>query len=180
MATFSPFPFPALVVEPNESERVAMISTLTSAGFTVHATDNYRDAVAILAARPPLVIVTEVRLAAFNGLQLAMRATAANPRVTVIVVSSCADTVIQHDAESVGVTFALKPIPERELMAAIYRTALRRRNADGVLEPVRAPFERRDYRVTHGDPNNAPISLPVQSERRVDIGSLLRRAASMS
>jgi DNA-binding NtrC family response regulator len=179
MSKLSPFPFPALVVEPHEQERMAMVSMLSLAGFAVHATDNYRDAIAILAARPPLVIVTEVRLAAFNGLQIALRATAANPRVAVIATSSCLDPVIQHDAENAGVTFALKPLPDRELIAAIYRTALRRRNAAGVIEPVRAPFERRSAKGGRVASGGGDLQRS-QTERRLDIENLLRRASSMS
>jgi len=78
--------FSALVVEPNELDLMAIVSTLTDAGFRVTATDNYLDAKAVLTTQPPpLMLVAEVRLGAYNGLQLALRARTSTPRVMAIV-----------------------------------------------------------------------------------------------
>ena len=140
----SPSPlFPVLVVEPDHVDRVLVHSALASAGFGVTTTNNYADANAALLARPPLVLVTTIRLGAYNGLHLALRGRAENPRMVIIVTSSVPDAVLQRDAEEVGATFVLKPVTPRDLLAAIYRTALRQPHADGSLEPVRTPFERR-------------------------------------
>lgn len=173
-----PSPFSALVVEPNELEMVAIVSALAAAGFAVSATDNYPDAKTLLARHPPLVLVTEIRLGAYNGLQLALRAGSAAPRVTVVVTSGFPDPVLQRDADRAGATFALKPLTAGELLAAVYRSALRRPNADGVLEPVRPPFERR-----HGERRQQEGEAKSErrlSNRRRDIASLLLRAATLS
>jgi DNA-binding response OmpR family regulator len=140
----SPSPlFPVLVVEPDHVDRVLVHSALASAGFGVTTTNNYADANGALMTRPPLVLVTTIRLGAYNGLHLALRGRAENPRMVIIVTSSVPDAVLQRDAEAVGATFVLKPVTARDLLAAIYRTALRQPGADGSLEPVRPPFERR-------------------------------------
>src|SRR5690242_13904673 len=133
-ASSFPSAISALVVEPNELDLIALVSALTGAGFRVSATDNYPDARNLLASDPPLLLVTEVRLGAYNGLQLALRARTAGPRVTVIVMSGYADTVLQRDAERAGATFALKPIDPRELLAAVYRTAMRPPTMTGLPE----------------------------------------------
>ena len=74
-APFSPLrPLSALVVEPNELDLIRSVSALSGAGFTVSATGNYVDAKNLLTTHPPLVLVTDVRLGAYNGLQLALRA----------------------------------------------------------------------------------------------------------
>jgi CheY-like chemotaxis protein len=171
-------PCSALVVEPNELDMVRVVSALSGAGFTVTATDNYHEARNRLAAAPPRVLVTEIRLGAYNGLQLALRAEAAGRRTAVVVTSAFPDPVLQRDADRVGATFALKPLTEAALLAAVYRTAIRRPNANGALEPIRPPFERRS-----GERRMA--SSPVESERRSadrrkDITSVLLRAAALS
>jgi DNA-binding NtrC family response regulator len=170
----------ALVVEPNELDLIALVSALSGAGFRVSATDNYPDARSLLASDPPLVLVTEVRLGAYNGLQLALRARTAGPRVTVIVMSGYADSVLQRDAERAGATFALKPIDASELLAAVYRTALRPQLSIGVPEPIRAPFERRRTdRRQHAAAAAASVERRMVNRRR-DIAGLLIRAAALS
>jgi DNA-binding NtrC family response regulator len=179
IATYSPTaPFSALVVEPNELDMSGIVSALSGSGFRVSATDNYTDAKALLSTHPPLVLVTEVRLGAYNGLQLALRAGSVTPRVTIIVTSGYPDRVLQRDAERVGATFALKPFDAPELLAAVYRTALRRPDASGALEPIRAPFERR--RSERRQSAGAMAVERRQMNRRRDIAGLLVRAAALS
>lgn len=130
-------------------------------------------------AHPPLLVVSEIRLGAYNGLQLALRGRSTVPHMTMVLTSGVRDPVIERDVDRVGATFILKPFSAQEFLAAVFRTALRRPNLDGVLDPIRAPFERRlgERRQT--------ITPQVdgerrQSERRRDIAELLRRAASLS
>ena len=177
-ASSFPSAISALVVEPNELDLIALVSALTGAGFRVSATHNYVDARNLLASDPPLLLVTEVRLGAYNGLQLALRARTSGPRVTVIVMSGYADSVLQRDAERAGATFALKPIDPRELLAAVYRTALRPMPAAGLPEPIRAPFERR--RADRRQQAAAASVERRQVNRRRDIAGLLIRAAALS
>src|SRR5687768_15621473 len=171
-------PLSALVVEPNELDMVRVVSALSGAGFTVTATDNYQEAKHRLAAAHPLVLVAEIRVGAHNGLQLALRAEAAGRRTAVVVTSAFPDPVLQRDADRVGATFALKPLTEAALLAAVYRTVMRRPDANGTLEPIRPPFERRS-----GERRMA--SSPVKSERRSadrrkEVTSVLLRAAALS
>jgi DNA-binding response OmpR family regulator len=168
----------ALVVEPNELDLITVVSALTGAGFRVSATDNYLDARNLLASEPPLVLVTEVRLGAYNGLQLALRARTSGPRVTVIVMSAYADSVLQRDAERAGATFALKPVDPPELLAAVCRTALRAQPATGLPEPIRPPFERR--RAERRQQAGTASVERRQVNRRRDIAGLLIRAAALS
>jgi DNA-binding response OmpR family regulator len=168
---------PVLVVEPDHVDRVLVHSALASAGFEVTTTNNYDDAHAVLVARPPLVLVTTIRLGAYNGLHLALRGRAENPAMVVIVTSSVPDPVLQRDAEEIGATFVLKPVAERDLLAAIYRTALRRPAADGTLEPVRPPFERRRAERRRFQAGIAADRR--QAERRRDLARILLHAGGV-
>jgi DNA-binding response OmpR family regulator len=164
----------ALVVEPNQLDFIATVSALTEAGFRVSGTDNYLDAKALLTTEPPLILVTEIRLGAYNGLQLALRVRSSIPRVSVIVTTGYSDDVLQRDAEQAGATFAKKPLPAAELLAAVYRTILRVRPASGVVEPIRPPFERR-----RGERRQSAEGVSVErrvTNRRRDIAALLVRA----
>ena len=168
--------FSALVVEPNELDLIATVSVLSGAGFRVSATDNYLDAKEVLTTHPPLVLVAEIRLGAYNGLQLALRARTSTPPVAVIVTSGYADSVLQRDAERAGATFAQKPLDAAELLAAVYRTVLRPQQVSGVPEPIRPPFERRRA-------ERRQSAEPATKERRLvnrrrDIAGVLVRAAA--
>lgn len=173
-----PSPISALVVDPHERDKAISVFALTAAGFRVSATDNYHEAKALISTHPPLVLVTEVRLGAFNGLQLALRVESMKPRITVVVTSGFEDPLLQREAERAGATFALKPLTADELLAAVYRTALRRPTRDMGLEPVRAPFERR--RAERRQMAAAGVAVERrQANRRRGIASLLLRAMSL-
>ena len=141
--------FSALVVEPREVDKVLIVYALTSIGFRVTVTDNFRDARDLLVKNPPFAIITEVRLGEFNGLQLALRARWMHPNMPVLVTSDVSDLVLRREAEDAGATFLVKPLTTTDLLAALHRTALRHPKLDGTVEPVRPPFERRRRERRH-------------------------------
>jgi DNA-binding NtrC family response regulator len=170
--------FSALVVDPNQVDLFATVSALTEVGFKVSASTNYLDAKTLLTTELPLVLVTEIRLGAYNGLQLALRARSSMPRVSVIVTTGYSDSVLQRDAEQAGATFAQKPLSAAELLAAVFRTVLRQQPASGVIEPIRPPFERR-----RAERRQSAEEISVErrvTNRRRDIPGLLVRAAALS
>lgn len=157
-------PLSALVVEPDEASRVFIASTLTAARFNVTAANNFNDAKALLVAHPPMVLVTEIRLDAHNGLHLALRGRSIRPHMMVVLTSAFIDPVLQQEAERFGATFIPKPVAESELVAAVWRTALRQANPDGTFELIRAPFERRLGERRHGERRRNPAAS--RKERR--------------
>jgi len=165
--------FSVILVEPDHVDRVLAHSALAAAGFAVTATNNYEDAHDALMARPPLVLVTTVRLGAHNGIQLALRAQAERPGIALVLTSSMPDAVLQAEADRLGATFVLKPVAPEDLMAAVYRTALRQAPAGALgSEPIRPPFERRraDRRVSAGP---GVVDERRRVSRRRDIVSVL-------
>ena len=165
-------------MDPDPADRIFVTTALIAAGFSVRAANDYHEAKALLVASRPLILMTEVRLGAYNGLQLALRARAATPKIPVLVMSAWREPVLQRDAESIGATFAVKPLTLDEMLAAVYRTALRPSLPTSVEEPIRAPFERR-----HGQ-RRISATGEVQIERRLverrrDIISLMVRVATL-
>lgn len=168
----------ALVVEPSEEDAIRSVCALTSVGFTVTLADNFHQAKTLLDMQPPLVLVTEVRLGAYNGLQLALRHDEGLGRPAAIVMSAFADPVLQQEAERAGATFVVKPVPEPELVAAVYRTLMRQHSPDGVMHPIRPPFERR----THERRTATTTAIDAgrrQADRRRDILGVIARAGSL-
>ena len=153
---FGSSPRTALVVDPALDELVQEVSLLTSLGWRVVAAENFAQAKAVLASQPPAVLITALQLGDYNGLHLVLRAKSSTPQTAALITSTAADPVLLSEAEALGATFVLKPIPSQELTAAILRTVAR---GDMQLPPLRPPFERRtkDRRGT---------VLPFNGERR--------------
>src|SRR6266478_2163049 len=93
---FPSVPSSALVVEPNGSDMALIKSALTWAGFTVTGADNFKDAGNLLIEAPPSLLVTEIRLGAYNGLQLAYRGKSMKPPMTIVLTSAYRDPVLER------------------------------------------------------------------------------------
>lgn len=132
-------PVSVLVVEPTLAELLPLVSTLSRAGFHVSAAQTFQQARSLLTSQQPSILVTALRLGAYNGLHLVLRGKAIRPEMAALVLSTEADVVLQAEAEAMGATFIVKPITERELLAAVGQTFFRRDPSS----PVRRPFERR-------------------------------------
>ena len=167
----------ALLVEPNAQDMAFIKSALTSAGFTVTATDNFKDAGVLLMEAPPSVLVAEIRLGAYNGLQLAYRGKSARPPMVIVLTSAYPDPVLRRDVERMGATFVLKPVTVRDFVAAVYRTALRKPGSEGTFEPVQPPFERRQADRRQSSAGEFREAERRRTERRHSVarGSALSR-----
>ena len=85
----------------------------------VVALGNFEDAKRTLRAQRFDVLITDVRLGAFNGLQLAVLARDLHPGIQLIVFSGFDDPVLRQDAERLGAVYLVKPITSRELLSRI-------------------------------------------------------------
>ena len=65
------------------------------------------------------VLITDVRLGAFNGLQLAVLARDQNPTIQLIVFSGFDDPVLRQEAERLGAVYLVKPVTSRQLLELI-------------------------------------------------------------
>ena len=137
-----------LIVEPSLDELVLLMSRLNNAGFQVTAAESFAQARPILASQPPSILITALRLGAYNGLHLVLRGKTVRPDMAALVTSPITDSVLQADAEAMGATFVVTPITERELIGAVLQTFFR----DESQLPIRPPFERRmsDRRAAEG------------------------------
>ena len=124
----------ALVVEPDEPNRVLLTSALTSFGFNVTGTDNFKSAQAVLFTEPPSLLVTDIFLGAYNGLHLVILGQSMRPRMTSVVMSGSIDQYLRRQAQALGTTLVQKPATTQEFFRALWHAAIREPNADALLE----------------------------------------------
>jgi DNA-binding response OmpR family regulator len=90
---------------------------LTRAGREVVACRTFDDAREQLLTEAFEVLVTDVRLGAFNGIQLAVIARSQAPDMKIIVFSGFDDPVLKEEVASLGARFLLKPVTADMLLA---------------------------------------------------------------
>jgi response regulator RpfG family c-di-GMP phosphodiesterase len=129
-----------LVVEPAVDELLIVIPRFIKHGFKVTVAETFAQAKTMLLSHPPSILMTALRLGAYIGLHLVLKAKDMLPNIAALVTSPVNDVVLRADAESWGATFIVTPIEEKDFIAAVLQTFFRR-NAAG--EPIRPPFERR-------------------------------------
>jgi ActR/RegA family two-component response regulator len=94
----------------------------TGRGYEVVSCSTFESARRAILERTPDIVVTDVRLEAFNGLQLAMLARDVSPTARIIVFSGYADPVIEADARRIGATYLVKPVSGPQLLDEVVRT----------------------------------------------------------
>lgn len=92
----------ALVVADEGDDRSSLVEAVQGLGLVVRVASGFLDAREALAHDPPDVLVTELRLGAYNGLHLALRGKAVRPGMKAIVVTRTADPVLQKEAAGIG------------------------------------------------------------------------------
>lgn len=114
-------PAAILVVHPDAGVRSEMTATLRGGGYDVAAAATFHDATASIAERPPDLIITTVRLGAFNGLHLVLRGQAAHGQMAAVVLADPTDRTLAADASRLGAVLILAPLKGRALLATVAR-----------------------------------------------------------
>jgi DNA-binding NtrC family response regulator len=94
---------------------------LRRAGYEIFEADSFGDAKRILLSRKPAVLISGLRLAAFNGLHLVHLARLTRPDLNAIIISASADAILQTEAERVGASLLVEPVPPLTLLSVISR-----------------------------------------------------------
>jgi CheY-like chemotaxis protein len=142
-----------LIVEPDSEQALALRDGLIGAGHVVQVAQTFQAAVQALAAGGVGVLVTAVRLGAFNGLHLIIRNKALSPHIRCIVIGLPADQ--SGDISSLGIPFLVKPVAGGTIAAAVSREI----DLAAELPPRRWPRQ--------------PVHLPaVVSDADIDIVDL--------
>jgi len=105
-----------LIVDDDVSLLDAMQRALRDSMRTVVACDSFEKARQMLKEQTFDALITDVRLGAFNGLQLAVMARDMYPGMSLIVFSGFDDPVLRADAEQIGASYLVKPVGSVELI----------------------------------------------------------------
>lgn len=104
---------------------------LSDNGFQVVPCSSFDDAKREITTHRPDIVITDVRLGAFNGLQLALLARDVRPDVRLVVFSGFDDPVLKEEARRLGATYLVKPVSANALVSELRRDGSSRRD-----EPV--------------------------------------------
>ena len=112
-------PHRILLVDDAPRLRAVLRRMLRSRGHLVTTCSSYQEARRRLLAQPFDVLLTEIRLGAYNGLQLAILGKDLCPDLQIVVFSGYDDPVLRAETERLGGTYVSKQLlPERLLKAA--------------------------------------------------------------
>jgi DNA-binding response OmpR family regulator len=95
-----------LVVDDDVPTQSGLVALLESAGYETAAACSYVEGLTRLRQHAPDLLITDVRLGEFNGLQLVVT----NRETPAIVVTGFDDPVIEADARDAGAGYVVKPI----------------------------------------------------------------------
>jgi DNA-binding NtrC family response regulator len=99
-----------LIVDDDVGLLDAMTRAFSEAGENVTACASFEEARVTLRQQTFDALITDVRLGAFNGLQLAVMARDLHPDIQLIVFSGFDDPVLRSDAEQIGAVYLVKPV----------------------------------------------------------------------
>ena len=111
-------PSKILIVEDDRATRMGLQELLRQAGYEVIIASDFRAGRRALEDERPDLLIADLRLEGFNGLQLLH----VNPYPTpAIIVTGYPDDVLQEEARRLGAEYLLKPVSPPVLLAAIER-----------------------------------------------------------
>ena len=105
-----------LIVDDDEVYLDGMKELLEEAGYEVLLASSFDDGKHELREHSPDLLIIDVRLGAFNGLQLI---STGEVRIPAIVVTGFDDRVLRADAGGFGASYVVKPIAPAALLALI-------------------------------------------------------------
>jgi DNA-binding NtrC family response regulator len=107
-----------LIVDDDRDTLDSWVELLQRAGYRVAAAVSFEEGRHALES-PPDMLITDIRLGPYNGLQLVVRARTANPDLPVLVLTAFHDLVLQSEAERLGAVYVRKPVDPDRLLATI-------------------------------------------------------------
>jgi DNA-binding response OmpR family regulator len=109
-------PSRVLIVDDDKTTRAGLAELLEGAGYEPQPVGTFEEAMRILRTDPPDLLITDVRLGPFNGLQLLI----SSPRpVPAIIITGFADPVLESDARRRGAEYVLKPVGAAKLLQLV-------------------------------------------------------------
>jgi DNA-binding response OmpR family regulator len=106
-------PAKVLIVDDDKTTREGLAEFLEGSGYETLAVGTFEEASRILRTTPPDLLIADVRLGPFNGLQLVI----SSPKpIPAIIITGFADPVLEADARRRGADYVLKPVSPSRLL----------------------------------------------------------------
>ena len=105
-----------LIVDDHTDTRLGLAEILTHAGYRVVTAGTFQEGRRILSETRLDLLIADVRLGSFNGLQLVISGPA---RVPAIVMTGHDDAVLAAEARRVGADYVLKPVEPDILLSRV-------------------------------------------------------------
>jgi CheY-like chemotaxis protein len=151
-----------LLVEPDSRSSMAIERWLADAGYLTVSVRTFEDATRRLAVDCPDLLVTAVRLGAFNGLHLVLRCRGDYPYLPMMVTGEDEDPLLAGEVARYGARFVPKSL-ERERFLQVVSELLAGRSPQGPLGKRRWP------RKPAGLPAGLPATISRAPARVVDL-----------
>jgi DNA-binding NtrC family response regulator len=107
-----------LVVDDDQATRDGLKQILLNDGFDAITAATFPEAVQALRAVDPDLLIVDVRLGEYNGLQLIITT---ERKIPAIVLTGYADKVVEDEAHHEGAEYMLKPIQPSALLSLVRR-----------------------------------------------------------
>jgi len=108
-----------LVVDGNTKGLASLVEPLRKAGYRAVGTGSFETARHLLRTQWYDLLITELRLAAYNGLHLVFHSRAVNPATTAIIVAAIADDSSEIEARRLGAHYVASPASPESLVALV-------------------------------------------------------------
>ena len=117
-----------LIVDDDAATRTGLAALMQAAGYEPTAVGAFHEALHILRTAPPDLLITDVRLEEYNGLQLVINSP---KRVPAIVITGFTDPVLESDARREGAVYIVKPVNPGRLLDLVRTMLANRSDAEG-------------------------------------------------
>jgi DNA-binding response OmpR family regulator len=109
----------ALVVDSDFGSVHSLAQALRQDGLDVFEATSFQEGKFLWSTQTPDVLIVDIRLGQFNGLQLLMRARSDRPDIQAIITSPFADPVLEAETRRFGGMFLIKPVDPRHVVEAV-------------------------------------------------------------
>ena len=109
-----------LIVDSDPGVVSELSALIKSRGCEVLEATTFEEAREIWSRERPEMLIADVRLGKFNGLQLLLRARADRPGVAAIITSPIRDVVLEADTQRFGGHFVVKPLQPQTVLDLMF------------------------------------------------------------
>jgi DNA-binding NtrC family response regulator len=145
-----------VLVDVDRAQRQRLDRILSEQGHLVATAHSFHRAKELLDSVNPDLLITGVRLDAFNGLQLAVRTRLGHPTLPIILTDASWDPGLEEEATRQGATLVMNPLENPEFLCSVH-SALERQQP--TLSRIRRWYRKRVRGAMEARAASAPARI---------------------